>query len=218
MDGKALRVQVVSDFVCPFCYIGKRRLERALEHRPDRDVQVDWLPFQLSPDMPREGRDRREHYDALFGPERARAIEAGMAERGAADGIGFQLLPGARSPNTLSAHALMLRASRDPRVDEGALAEKLFEAHHVKCEDIGDHDVLARLAGEVGMDAAEVRRRLDAGDDEQEARELAARAAAAGIGGVPFFIFDERHAVSGAQAVEAFVQVLDGLAAARAAG
>lgn len=214
MNSNTLRVQVVSDFVCPFCYIGKKRLERAMAERPELDVKVEWLPFQLSPDMPREGRDRREHYDSIFGPERARAIEAGMAERGAGDGIEFRLLPGARSPNTLSAHALMLHASRDPKVDEGALAEKLFEAHHVRCEDIGDHEVLARLAGEAGMDAGEARRQLAAGEGEQAARELASQAAAAGIGGVPFFIFNDRQAVSGAQPVEAFVQVLDGLQAA----
>lgn len=212
-----LQIQIVSDVVCPWCYIGKRRLDRALAERPGLDVEVTWLPFQLSPDMPREGRDRREHYASIFGEERAEAILAGMKERGAADGIGFQLTPGAKSPNTLSAHVLMYWASQEAGIDQNLLAEKLFHAHHVDCEDIGDITVLARLAGEVGMDGTAVKAKLEARTDEDRVLDLVRQAAAAGVSGVPFMIFDRQHAVSGAQPTEVIVDLLDRLSASQPA-
>lgn len=208
----ALKVQVVSDPVCPWCYIGKRRLDQALAERPGLAAQVEWLPFQLSPDMPREGKDRQAHYASIFGPERARQIMEGMAGRGAAEGIRFQVKPGARSPNTLSAHVLMLWAGQ-AGVDQGALAEKLFHAHHVECEDIGDPAVLARIAGEVGMDPAQVLAGLRSGADEDVVRDLVEQARRAGVSGVPFFIFNGTYAVSGAQPAEAFLELIDRLTA-----
>jgi predicted DsbA family dithiol-disulfide isomerase len=99
---KPIPIQIVSDVVCPWCYIGKRRLEKALAERPGLEVEITWLPFQLSPDMPREGRDRREHYESIFGEERARQISARMKETGAAEGIDFDTPPGARSPKSSS--------------------------------------------------------------------------------------------------------------------
>jgi predicted DsbA family dithiol-disulfide isomerase len=208
-----IRIEIVSDPVCPWCYIGGRRLQRALAARPDLQAEVHWLPFQLSPDLPREGRDRQAHYASIFGPERAAQIMAGMAERGREDGIAFQVKPGARSPNTLSAQVLLYWAGQDPGVDQAAMAETLFAAHHEACDDIGDPEVLARIAGQHGMDAVRVLADLKAGKDEaivvaqiEELRQL-------GIGGVPFFIFDRRLAVSGAQPPEAFLEVLDQVAA-----
>ena len=174
-----LSIQIVSDVVCPWCYIGKRRLEKALAERPDVAVEITWFPFQLSPDMPREGKDRQEHYASIFGEERARQIVARMRETGAVDGIAFETLPGARSPNTLSAHVLLYWASRSAGIDQGALAEKLFAAHHVACEDIGDHEVLARIAGEVGMNSDEVLKGLQEGTDEG-CRKIADRAGSRG--------------------------------------
>jgi len=210
---RPLKVQIVSDLVCPWCYVGKRRLEEALRRRPDIQAEIEWLPFQLSPDMPREGRDRQAHYASIFGPERARAIMEGMARTGAAEGLAFASKAGARSPNTLSAHVLLYWAGLDPAVDQNALAERLFAAHHTESEDLGDVAVLARIAGEVGMDAATVARRLRAGDDEAAVRDLMDQARQAGIGGVPFFIFGGRYAVSGAEPPESLVEVVDRAAA-----
>lgn len=204
-----LTIQIVSDPVCPWCYLGKRRLERALAERPGHGVAIQWLPFQLSPDLPREGRDRREHYASLFGEARAQEIGARMRGTAAAEGLDFELKPGARSPNTLSAHVLMYWAARDRAVDQTALAERLFHAHHVDCEDIGDAGVLARLAGEVGMNASRVLADLRAGRDEDAVRGLIDQVRAAGITGVPFFIFDSQLAVSGAQPPEALLEVID---------
>jgi len=209
----SLQIQIVSDLVCPWCYVGKRRLERALAARPGIPVEVAWLPFQLSPDMPREGKDRQAHYTAIFGAERARTIMDGMRQTAAAEGLHFEAGPGARSPNTLSAHVLLYWAGERPDVNQGALAEKLFAAHHSHSEDLGDPAVLARIAGEVGMDPGEVEAGLRAGQDEDRVQALMEEARQAGVSGVPFFIFNGQYAVSGAQPPEALLEVIDRLTA-----
>jgi len=206
---KPVSIQVVSDIVCPWCYVGKKRLEQALAQRPGLEVEVTWFPFQLSPDMPREGKDRREHYAGIFGTERAAQIMERMKETGAAEGIPFDTPPGARSPNTLSAHVLLYWASRTAGVDQGALVEKLFAAHHVRGEDVGSPYVLAGIASEVGMNAAEVLKALQDGTDEDVVRALIDQARQAGVSGVPFFIIDGQVGLSGAQPPEAFLQALD---------
>jgi predicted DsbA family dithiol-disulfide isomerase len=208
-----IAIQIISDVVCPWCYIGKRRLEKALAERPGVPVEVSWFPYQLSPDMPREGKDRREHYAAIFGEERARSIRESMKATGAADGIAFHTPPGARSPNTLSAHVLLYWASRSAGVDQNALMEKLFAAYHERGEDIGNHHVLAGIASEVGMNPAEVLRALQDGTDEDAVRALMDQARQAGISGVPFFIVNGEHGLSGAQPPEAFVELLDAITA-----
>ncbi|MCK6371181.1 MAG: DsbA family oxidoreductase [Gammaproteobacteria bacterium] len=209
-------IQIVSDVVCPWCFIGKRRLEQALAQRADLPVEVTWFPYQLSPDLPREGVDRREHYASIFGEERARQIMARMKDTGAADGIAFETPPGARAPNTLSAHVLLYWASRSAGVDQNALMEKLFSAHHERGEDIGSHHVLAGIASEVGMNPAEVLKALQEGTDEDAVRSLIDQARQAGVQGVPFFIIDGQHGLSGAQPPETFLQLLDEIRAARA--
>ena len=206
-----LSIEIVSDPVCPWCYVGKRRLEKALAERPQLEVELSWSPFQLSPDMPREGRDRAEHYAQIFGEERAQMINASMAETAREEGLEFRQQPGARSPNTLSAHVLMHWAAEEPAVDASALAERLFKAHHVDNHDLGDPDVLAGIAGDLGMDAAAVRADRLAGRDEDVVRQRIEQSAARGVTGVPFFIFNGRYAVSGAQPADAFVDLLDRL-------
>ncbi|MFO1354692.1 MAG: DsbA family oxidoreductase [Gammaproteobacteria bacterium] len=208
-----IAIQIVSDIVCPWCYIGKRRLEKALAERPGLAVEITWFPYQLSPDMPREGKDRAEHHASIFGAERALQIRGKMQELGAAEGIAFDTPPGARAPNTLSAHVLMYWASRSAGIDQNLLAEKLFHAHHVRGEDVGDPVVLAGIASEVGMNAAEVLNALREGTDEDTVRGLIDQARQAGVSGVPFFIFDGRYGLSGAQPPEALLQVLDEIAA-----
>ena len=212
-----MKIQIVSDHVCPWCYIGKRRLDRALGQRPEIKAEISWLPFQLSPDTPREGRDRMKHYEGIFGAERARTIMAQMADTARDEGLEFTLKPGARSPNTLPAHVLMYWASQDPAVDPSSLAERLFSAHHEHCEDLGDIQVLARIAGECGMDTGRVRARLAAGEDEDAVRTQMREAAQSGVTGVPFFILDGRYAFSGAQPAEAIVELLDRISSGQAA-
>ena len=206
---RTLTIDIVSDPVCPWCYVGKRRLEQALALRPDVDARINWLPFQLSPDMPREGRDRQAHYASIFGEQRAQTIMESMSQTGESVGLNFELKPGAKSPNTLSAQVLLYWAGRDARIDQDALAEKLFAAHHIDCADIGDPTVLARLASEVGMDATSVEADLRAGRDEDLIAALIEQARAAGVTGVPFFILDHRLALSGAQPTDVLAQALD---------
>lgn len=209
MMANSLHVEVVSDHVCPWCYVGKRRLEQAIARRPELAVTVSWQPFQLSPDMPREGRDRLVYYTEKFGEQRARQIMDSMKDTGAEEGIAFDTKPGARSPNTLSAHVLMLWAGGTHDVDVNELMEKLFYAHHVECEDIGDRAVLARIAGEVGMDSDEVSARLATGDDEDKVADLIQESVTRGVSGVPFFIINGRYGVSGAQPADELIAVFD---------
>ena len=210
---KKLQIEIVSDYVCPWCYVGKRRLEQAIAQRPGMEFEVRWQPFQLSPDMPREGRDRVDYYASIFGEERAQQIMASMADTGKEEGIAFATLPGAKSPNTLAAHTLMLWASDSEDVDTARLAEKLFHAHHVECADIGDVDVLADIAGQVGMDAADVRTRLTAREDEDRVAGVIGTSIARGVSGVPFFIINGRYGISGAQPADTLAAAFDQVSA-----
>jgi predicted DsbA family dithiol-disulfide isomerase len=209
---KTINIEMVSDFACPWCFVGKRRLEKAMEQRPDLDIALDWRPFQLNPDMPREGRNRREYYREKFGAERAEMMSNGMKQTGEEEGIEFGSNKDAMAPNTLSAHVLMCWATLDDAVDANDLAEKLFHAHHVACEDIGDHAVLTRIAREAGMDTDAVAARLAAGEDEDIVRERIAHFAARGVSGVPFFVINGEYGLSGAQPADILVSAFDQIA------
>lgn len=203
-----MRIEIVSDVICPWCYIGKRRLEKAMAQRPDIEFEIGWRPFQLNPDMPKEGADRKSYLEAKFGgPERAKGIYARVAAEGANEGIAFDFERIKRTPNTLAAHSL-LRWALEAGVQYD-LKERLFQAYFLHGRDIGNHDVLADLAGLSGMDAALVKQKLDQGLDadtiqaeDQMAREM-------GITGVPFFIVERRFGLVGAQPADALLQVID---------
>jgi len=210
---RKLKIEIVSDFVCPWCYIGKKRVEKALEGAPDVSADIVWRPFQLSPDMPREGRNRLAHYQEIFGEERAAKIMSNMRDTGEEEGIAFGSSPDAMSPNTLSAHTLLLWAEESPDVDADALAEALFRAHHVDCADLGDHEVLAQIAAAEGMDADEVKRRLAAAADEDRVQDAIRESQARGVSGVPFFIVDGKYGLSGAQPAEVLVDAFRQIAA-----
>ncbi len=215
---QSISIEIVSDFVCPWCYVGKKRLERALAMRPDLRAEVSWSPFQLSPDMPRSGRNKQAHYEEIFGAQRAAQIMDSMRVTGEAEGIAFGSSPDAVSPNTLSAHVLAFWAAADPGVDTDAVIERLFAAHHVECADIGDHDTLVTIAVGAGMDGDAVRRKLATGDDEAAVRAQIELAKQRGVSGVPFFILDAQYGMSGAQPPELLVQTFDQLTAKQAAG
>jgi len=212
MSKKELDIEVISDPVCPWCYVGKRRLERAIAQRPDLDFTLRWQPFQLNPDMPREGRNRQEYYREKFGRERAETLLDGLRQTGEEEGISFCSDADAMAPNTLSAHVLMYWANADDSIDADALAEKLFHAHHVACEDIGNHEVLIRMAGEVGMDESDIAGRLAAGEDEAVVKERIAHLVALGVSGVPFFIVNGKYGISGAQPPDILVSAFDQIA------
>ncbi len=206
---KTINIEMVSDFACPWCFVGKRRLKKAIEQRPDLDIALKWRPFQLNPDMPREGRNRRDYYRNKFGDERAKDLRETLKNTGAEAGIVFCDEPDAMAPNTLSAHVLMFWAAMDENIDTNALAEKLFNAHHVACENIGDSDVLMQIAGEAGMDTASVVSKLAAGDDEDKVKEQIYQSAEGGVSGVPFFIINDKYGISGAQPSDTLASVFD---------
>ena len=197
-------VDVVSDVVCPWCYIGKRQLDAAIARMPEAERPVvRWHPFQLNPDLPDGGIDRRRYLEDKFGgPERAAQIYERVRAAGRAAGLELDFDRIERQPNTIDAHRLIAWAQADPSRDAGALVEALFRAYFVEGRFVGDRDELARVAGEAGWDADEARRMLgsDAGTGEVAAMDRRARAL--GIQGVPFFVFDGRVAVSGAAGIE----------------
>ncbi|MGN6522008.1 MAG: DsbA family oxidoreductase [Actinomycetes bacterium] len=208
-----MRIEIWSDVVCPWCYIGKRRLEKALAQFPHRDeVEVTWRSFQLDPSTPKTWAGGRpgttERLAEKYGVSvaEADAMQQRVAEVAAADGLDYRL-DDALPANTIDAHRLLHFAADRGRQDQ--LKERLLAAYFVEGRDVADHDTLASLAAEVGLphdEAATVLRdpsryETAVADDIAQAREF-------GAGGVPFFVFDRRFAVSGAQPVEVFTQAL----------
>jgi predicted DsbA family dithiol-disulfide isomerase len=198
-------IDVVSDVVCPWCYIGKRQLEAALAALPpDQRPQVRWHPFQLNPDLPREGTDRRGYLEAKFGgPRRAAQVYERVRQAGAQAGIAFDFDAIAKQPNTIDAHRLVAWAQTQPDGDSDALVEGLFRAYFLQGRFVGDHEVLVHIAADAGFDAsaAAVMLASDSGVDEVAAGDQQARDM--GIGGVPFFVFNGKVGVSGAQGADA---------------
>jgi predicted DsbA family dithiol-disulfide isomerase len=209
---RTFTIDVVSDVVCPWCYIGKRRLAAALarlapSHR-DVDFQVSWHPFQLNPDLPAGGVDRKQYLEDKFGgPERAAEVYARVREAGTSVGIPFAFERILRQPNTLDAHRLISWAQQRGPAD--ALVEALFRAYFLDGRYIGDVATLAAIAGEAGFDAEAVRALLAADEGVASVRALDARVRELGVTGVPFFIFDNRVAVSGAQESATLVEVIE---------
>jgi len=213
----ALTIDVISDVVCPWCFIGRRRLGAALallaEREPDVRPLVSWHPFQLNPDLPREGIGRRAYLEAKFGgPRRADEIYERVRAAGRTVGIDFAFERIERQPNTLDAHRLISWAQARGSAEE--VVERLFRAYFLEGRLIGERSVLAAIAGEAGLDDAAAAAMLAA---EERAGEIAAmdrRVRELGVTGVPFFIFGGSVAVSGAQEpgtlVEAMTQALEG--------
>jgi len=200
-------IEVYSDVVCPWCYIGKRRLESALSAAGIGDADVRWRAFQLNPDLPPEGVDRRQYLEAKFGgPEGAARIHDRVREAGRIAGIDFRFEDIARSPNTFDAHRQLRLAAEQGK--QGALKENLLQAYFLKGRDVGDRRVLAEIAEETGI-AGDVRTWLESDAEAAGVRQDLAEAARLQITGVPFFIFGGRYAIAGAQPAEVFAQALD---------
>lgn len=208
MSMEPLTIDVVSDIVCPWCYIGKRRLERALAMRPDVPVEVRWRPFFLNPWVPREGIDRDQYLETKFGSVEAYKSIAKRVEAAAAqEGLAYALDKIARQPNTIDAHRLIRWAHE--RGDPAKMKQRLMELYFRDGADLTDREVLVQAAREAGLDPEEVRRDLASERDVAEVEAEAARANQAGINGVPFFIFGNRIRVSGAQSPEILASAID---------
>jgi predicted DsbA family dithiol-disulfide isomerase len=208
---QALTVDVVSDVVCPWCYVGRRRLGAALAQLAAREPgirpNVSWHPFQLNPDLPREGIDRRAYLDAKFGGrERADGIYERVRTAGKTVGIDFAFDRIARQPNTLDAHRLIAWAQARGGAED--VVERLFRAYFLEGRRIGEREVLAAVAAEAGLDAAAVAAMLASEEGAAEVAAIDQRVRDLGVTGVPFFIFSEKVAVSGAQEPETLVDAM----------
>ena len=188
---KKLQVEVASDVVCPWCYIGKRRLEKALgQLEGEVDVKIRWLPFQLNPGMPKEGMPRAEYRKAKFGSlERSRELDARVIAEGRSEGIAFAFERIERTPNTAAAHRLIALAE-----DQNTVVSALFRAYFEQGKDIGDPQVLDEIASGCGV-RGWPERAPDVSALEEEVRAM-------GITAVPTFIFDRRSGISGAYPAE----------------
>jgi len=203
-----MRIDIVSDVVCPWCFIGKRRLERALETRPEIVPEIVWRPFQLNPDMPAEGMARADYIAAKFGDNgHSRRIHQTIAEAGASVGIDFAFERIRRSPNTRNAHRLIRFAAKQGRADR--LVEELFRGYFIAGLDIGDLATLAGIAAAAGLDREEAAAFLAGKSERDEVIAEDRNARRLGINAVPCFIFAGQYAVSGAQEPEFFLPVFD---------
>jgi len=209
---RALPIDVVSDVVCPWCFIGKRRLEKALALRPEIATEVRWLPFFLNPWVPREGITREKYLKTKFGSvERYNANVPRIVAAAKAEGLDYAPDKIARQPNTLDCHRLILwaRNSGDP----GRMKQRLMDLYFTEGADLSDHEVLVGAAVDCGMDAEVTRKLLASDADVAEVETAANSATEAGITGVPCFIFGGKFAVSGAQSPDYLADALQRAAA-----
>jgi predicted DsbA family dithiol-disulfide isomerase len=218
-DQPAIAVDVVSDVVCPWCYIGQKRLDAAVATVPEVDVTVRWRPYQLDPTIPPQGRDRQEYMLGKFGSEeRIREIHARIEPLGAAEGIAFDFGAIKVAPNTLDAHRLIRWAANDRPEVQSLLVRRLFAAFFEEGRDIGDHSVLVEAAGSAGLDAAVVEAMLATDADRAEVAGEIETAARMGITGVPCFLLERRYAVMGAQDAATLADAIRQVAAAKSRG
>ena len=202
-----LRIDVISDVVCPWCFIGKRRLEKALAMTPEIAADVYYHPYFLNDWIPQEGMPREDYLNKKFGSVDAyRGMAARVAEAAAQEGLTYAVDKIARQPNTLDSHRLIHWAGLQGKGPQ--MKQRLMELYFTEGADLTDHEVLVRAASELGLDADEVRARLATQDDVAETTKAANAAKEAGINGVPTFIIDGRYAVSGAQPPEVIAQVI----------
>lgn len=204
-----LRIDVVSDVVCPWCFIGKRRLEKALALRPDTPVEVHWRPYYLNDWVPQEGMSRADYLTTKFGSvERYGQMAGRIKEAAAQEGLDYRLDKISRQPNTRDCHRLILWADREGKA--AAMKQRLMDLYFTEGADLSDPNILVGAAVHCGMDGEVVRERLQSEADIEQIGQEVEAAKRAGIDGVPFFIFGGVLAVSGAQAPEYLAEAMAG--------
>lgn len=218
-EANVITVDVVSDVVCPWCFIGQKRLDKAVAAAGDVDVHIRWRPFQLDPTIPPQGKDRREYMLAKFGSdERIREIHARIEPLGEAEGISFAFDAIKVAPNTLDAHRLIRWAGAAGEAVQNRLVRRLFQLNFEEGANIGDHAVLVEAAREAGMDASVVATLLPTDADVEAVRTEIATASRMGISGVPCFLLEDKYAVMGAQDADTLADAIRQVAAAKARG
>ncbi len=201
-----MHLDIYSDTICPWCLIGKRRLEKALAEHPQEGLTIRWHPFQLNPDMPKDGMDRQTYLETKFGgPQRAAQVYGMIEDAGRTEGIDFQFQKIKTTANTVDSHRLLHFADQNGgQAAQDTVAEALFQAYFLDGKDLGDHEVLVAAGVQAGLDEQALRGYLASDQDaaDIQARDQSARQL--GIQGVPFFVVDNTVAMSGAQPPEAF--------------
>ncbi|WP_159585792.1 DsbA family oxidoreductase [Chelativorans xinjiangense] len=214
-----IAVDVVSDVVCPWCYVGQRNLQAALDRLQGVSVSVRWRPYQLDPTIPPEGRDRQDYLINKFGdPARIEAMHDRLREIGAAAGIAFDFAAIKVSPNTLDAHRLVRWAATAGEDVQNQIVRRLFRLYFEEGANIGDHAVLLEAAREAGMDAALVETLLPTPADRTEVEAEIATASRMGVTGVPCFLLEGRYALMGAQPPETLADAIGKVSEAKARG
>ncbi len=207
-----MKIDVISDTVCPWCYIGKRRLERALSLRPQMSFDVRWRPFQLDPSTPAEGVDRKSYIERKFGSsEKIKPIHTALLKAGEDEGIPFAFEKITRTPNTINSHRL-IRWSHSMGVQD-AVVELLFRRYFVDGADIGQISTLIQIGADAGMDAELVEELMNSDADRENVEREDSLARKIGIEGVPTYLIGGKSLVSGAQDAEMLVRVIDSVAA-----
>jgi predicted DsbA family dithiol-disulfide isomerase len=209
MTHQAFTIEVYSDVVCPWCYVGKRRLERALDQlNGAAQARITWRPFQLNPTMPKDGMDRTTYLEAKFGSlDTFRKLEEHVLEAGAAERIPFAFEKVARAPNTFLAHRLIWYAEQQGR--QNAVVESLFRSYFVEGADIGIPSTLVQLADRSGLSVEAVERFLQSDEGTEEVKAEQAAGHRLGIRGVPYFVLNQTSGISGAQPVDVFVSAIE---------
>ena len=203
-----VKLDILSDPICPWCYIGKARLDAALKARPDHPFVIEWHPFQLNPDMPPEGMDRRSYLEAKFGgKEQAVSVYARIAEEAEASGLFVNLASIDRTPNTVNAHRLIHWAGIERKQEAAVTA--LFNAYFTEGRDIGDSKVLCDIAEVIGMERDVVERLLSSDAEIEDIKARDAHSRQMGVNAVPTFIVAQQHVVPGAQPAEFWEKVID---------
>lgn len=206
-----IKLDLISDPICPWCYIGWTNLTRALEARPDHPFEIEWHPFQLNPDMPPGGLDRRDYMIAKFGgPDGVLRAYRPVIERAEAAGLALNLDLIGRTPNTLDAHRLIHWAGIEGR--QTPVATALFRAYFVEGRDIGAPETLAAIADEAGLDSAMIATLLASDADAADIRARDAHTRSRGVSGVPCFVIANQHVLSGAQPTETWTAIIDEIA------
>ncbi len=206
-DTQTVKLDILSDPICPWCYIGKTHLDKALAKVPNHPFVIEWHPFQLNPDMPDAGMDRREYLERKFGgKDGAVRAYAPVVEHAENAGLKIDFEGMKRTPNTLDAHRLIHWAGIEDK--QNAVVDALFDAYFVQARDIGDPEVLSDIADSAGMDAAVVMKLLKSDADREDIRNRDTHSREMGVSSVPTFIVANQHAVPGAQPPEMWEKVI----------
>jgi predicted DsbA family dithiol-disulfide isomerase len=209
---KPIRIDLVADVVCPYCFLGWGRLKQALGQRPDLNTAITWRPFQLNPDMPAEGVDSKTHMARIIpDPAGVKRAHDGLTQQGKAAGLEFNFDRVVREPNTSGAHRVIMWADSAGKQSEAI--DAMFAAHFTDGKFIADPEVLGDVAASIGMDRDLVIAKLKAGDDAEAVTQSHMMAARAGITGVPCTVFNNKFAVMGAESPDRFLTALDKAAA-----